>query len=85
VLQRILRGRLTFTPQTNRKGEMVGYSFEGPTRFDRLFSGIAVTAPKHVDRNDRLGTEHITPEDTFDGDYGQLLERAYVSCRACRV
>ena len=22
------------------------------------------------------GTEHIGPEDTFDGDYGRLLERA---------
>ena len=22
------------------------------------------------------GLEHITPEDTFDGDYGRMLERA---------
>jgi transcriptional regulator with XRE-family HTH domain len=78
VLQRILRGRLTFTPQINRKtGEMVGYSFEGPTRFDRLFSGITISAPKHVDRNDRSGTAHIGPEDTFEGDYGRLLDRVY--------
>ena len=34
VLQRILRGRIVFTP----KGE--GYTFEAPTRFDKLFSGI---------------------------------------------
>jgi hypothetical protein len=33
VLQRVLRGRITFTP----KGD--GYEFEAPTRFDKLFTG----------------------------------------------
>ena len=43
VLQRILRGRLTFTPRQNPlTGEPDGYDFTGPTRFDKLFTGIAV-------------------------------------------
>jgi hypothetical protein len=36
VLQRTLRGRLTFTPR--RDG--LGYDFSGPTRFDKLFTGV---------------------------------------------
>jgi hypothetical protein len=83
VLQRILRGRLTFTPQIET-GEMVGYKFEGPTRFDKLFAGIAGPAPKYVDRSGRAGTEHIGPEDTFEGDYGRLLDRFYKN-NACEV
>ena len=68
MLQRILRGRLTFTPQIDgRSGAMVGDRFEGPTRFDKLFAGIAGSAPKHVDRHDRSGTEHIRPEETVEG------------------
>ena len=55
VLQRILRGRLTLTPRIDRhSGEMVGYNFEGPTRFDKLFAGIAGAGPRHVDRHDRF-------------------------------
>jgi hypothetical protein len=77
VLQRILRGRLTFTPRRNPiSGELDGYDFEGPTRFDKLFTGIAVERPAGLD-NAPLGCEGIGPEDTFDGDYGRLLERAY--------
>jgi len=80
VLQRILRGRLTFTPRLNPvSGEPDGYDFEGPTRFDKLFTGIAVERPKWLEGYKGVtGTEHIGPEDTFDGDYGRLLERAYV-------
>jgi site-specific DNA recombinase len=78
VLQRILRGRLTFTPHVNEiSGEVDGYSFDGPTRYDRLFSGLAVERPRSLDPTDRTGTEDIGPEDTFDGDYGRLLDRAY--------
>jgi len=79
VLQRILRGRLTFTPSADG----LGYSFEGPTRFDKLFTGIAL-APLAVGTYDDLirdagkGCEHIRPEDTPDGDYGRLLDRVYV-------
>lgn len=74
VLQRILRGRLTFTARVNPvSGEVDGYEFTGPTRFDKLFTGIAVERPKSLDPHDRTGTEDIGPEDTFDGDYGRLL------------
>ena len=78
VLQRILRGRLTFTPRAHvLTGEPDGYDFEGPTRFDKLFTGIAVETPAWV-KNDTgpTGAEGIGPEDTFDGDYGRLLDAA---------
>jgi hypothetical protein len=75
VLQRIIRGRILFTPRVNElSGEVDGYDFTAPTRFDRLFSGIAVERPKILDPNDRAGLEGITPEDTGDGDYGRLLD-----------
>lgn len=79
MLQRILRGRLTFTPRRNPISEEPnGYDFLGPTRFDKLFTGIAVETPQWVKECVvRTGTEHIGPEDTFDGDYGRLLARAY--------
>ncbi len=78
VLQRILRRRLTFTPRVHvLTGEPDGYDFEGPTRFDKLFTGIAVERPKGEDVG-TLGSEGIGPEDTFDGDYGRLLEQVYV-------
>jgi hypothetical protein len=77
VLQRILRGRLTFTPHLHvLTGEPDGYDFEGPTRFDRLFTGVACPCPWTTDDTGPLGSEGIGPEDTFDGDYGRLLERA---------
>src|SRR5262249_53125007 len=48
VLQRILRGRIVFTPTTsdlapNERCDR--YTFEAPTRFDKLFSGVAMTPP----------------------------------------
>jgi hypothetical protein len=58
-------------------GKIDGYDFEGPTRFDKLFTGIASPRPKSLDRNDLSGTENIGPEETFDGDYGRLLDRVY--------
>jgi hypothetical protein len=42
VLQRVLRGRITFTPDGN------GYVFHAPTRFDKLFTGIAVPRPAFI-------------------------------------
>ena len=78
VLQRVLRGRIVFTP----KGE--GYTFAAETRFDKLwfgipvpFSGFAGPRPSWLP-NSRQGTEHIRPEDTFDVDYGKILDLAYV-------
>ena len=69
VLQRVLRGRITFTPN----GE--GYTFEAPTRFDRLFEGVACERPAFIPESTK-GLEDIGPEDTFDGDYGRLLAAA---------
>jgi hypothetical protein len=49
VLQRVLHGRITFTPRRNPISDDVnGYEFECPTRFDGLFTGIAVQRPKSL-------------------------------------
>ena len=70
---------MTFTPRINSiSGEADGYDFSGPTRFDKLFTGISLApAPDYIPKT-RRGFEDTTPEDTNDGDYGRLLERAYV-------
>ncbi len=54
VLQRVLDGRLIFTPDGN------GYTFMGETRFDRLFTGIVAPPPPWIKEGDVRGTEHIT-------------------------
>jgi site-specific DNA recombinase len=78
VLQRVLLGRLLFTPRRNEiSGEIDGYEFEATTRFDQLFTGIAVERPANLDLHDMAGTEGIRPEDTGEADFGLLLERAY--------
>jgi hypothetical protein len=62
VLQRVLRGRLTFTPRPDGSG----YDFEGPTRFDKLFAGIVAPAHGEVSdliRDARQGTERIGIDD----------------------
>jgi hypothetical protein len=66
VLQRVLRGRIVFTPSGD------GYTFAAPTRFDKLFSGIVAPRPAFIPYGNR-GAEHIGPDDTFDADYGALL------------
>ena len=76
VLQRVLRGRITFTPSGS------GYTFEAPTRFDKLFSGVVVrwipgSRLSFIPEGDTTGTQGITAEDTGEADYGRLLERAY--------
>ncbi|MGH9140611.1 MAG: hypothetical protein ACRD2I_05660 [Vicinamibacterales bacterium] len=75
VLQRILRGRLTFTPRADGRG----YDFSAPTRFDRLFTGIACEVPAYIKAKAKRRCEFTEREDTFDGDYGRLLEGAYES------
>jgi hypothetical protein len=72
VLQRVLCGRLTFTPREDG----AGYDFSGPSRFDRLFTGIASPRPSFI-ANDATGTEDIEASDTSDADYGPLLEQVY--------
>jgi hypothetical protein len=56
-------------------GEIVGYDFSAPTRFDNLLTGIAVERPAYVNDGSMKGLEDIGPEDTGDGDYGRLLDR----------
>jgi hypothetical protein len=74
VLQKILRGRLTFTPRVNDvSGEIDGYEFEGETRFDQLFEGITVERPRNLDPNDRTGTENITELDTWEARLNELM------------
>ena len=80
VLQRVLRGRITFTPT----GDGAGYDFDTPTRFDKLFTGIVAPTPSWMaaeaakGKPTRRSLEHIGPADTWDGDYGKLLENATV-------
>ena len=52
-----------------------GYDFSAPTRFDKLFTGIVVERPSRVEGSQR-GVDHLGPEDTYEGDYGRLLEQA---------
>jgi hypothetical protein len=62
VLQRILRGRLVFRPHINPiSGEIDGYDFRGLTRFDKLFTGLAVERPAGLVRGDTTGCEDIGP------------------------
>ena len=42
MLQRVLRGRITFAPKCG------GYEFEAQTRFDKLFLGVAVETEMEV-------------------------------------
>ena len=53
---------------------LVADTFEAPTRFDKLFTGVVVPRPGFIEKSN-WGSEHIGPEDTFDADYGRLLER----------
>ena len=61
-----------------------GYDFHAKTRFDRLFMGIAVPRPRFITAG-KVGTEHITAEDTFDADYGRLLEKAQKGVKDCLI
>lgn len=74
VLQRVLAGRIVFTP----RGE--SYDYRAETRFDRLFAGFVVKVPQPALGLDwsqpaAEGLEHLRPEDCIDYDYGKLLER----------
>jgi hypothetical protein len=75
VLQRIIVGRIRFTPRpASAYEEPGGYDFEARTRFDKLFAGVA--APQLSDGSDLTGTDNITRAETWDADYARLLERA---------
>ena len=75
VLQRVLRGRIVFTPRPDG----AGYDFSAPTRFDKLFTGIVIgppDRPSFIDDTDQSGKGGIGPEDTGELDYERLLEGA---------
>ena len=72
VIQRVIVGRITFTPRADGQG----YDFSAQSRMDRLFTGVAAPRPTYLKEGNVRGTEHIRPEDTLDADYGRLLERA---------
>jgi hypothetical protein len=71
-VQRVLREQIVFTPSGD------GYTFEAPTRFDKLFAGIAVSGQKTRPEwmPEAVHTE-ISADDTLDldVDFGRLLER----------
>ena len=80
MLQRILRGRLTCTLHVDPlSGDVDGYDFTAPTRFDKLFTGLAAERPKSLPLSDQV-SEHYDADETFDADYGQLLDRVYERC-----
>ena len=70
VLQRVLRGRIVFTPR-----EGGGYEYSCETRFDKLFSGVAVARPSFIPSGTGF-VPQISAEDTWDSDYGRILEDA---------
>jgi site-specific DNA recombinase len=74
VLQRLLHPRITFTP--NDGG---GYDFTCPTRFDKLFAGVAAPVPAWMVPFAGEGLEGMRPDDTLEADYGALLERVYAN------
>jgi hypothetical protein len=76
VLQRVLRGRIVFTPSGN------GYDFAAPTRYDKLFTGVASPRPSFIRRDDRTGLEDIRAITETEGDCGRLLERIH-GCNVC--
>jgi hypothetical protein len=89
VLQRVIQGRITFTPTgtdsvglderglvTVERCVPTGYEFEAPTRFDKLFAGVAFKRPAGLPYSTD-GVGDIRPEDTLDADYGVMLERVY--------
>jgi len=68
VLQRVLQGRIVFRPR-----EGGGYDYSCETRFDKLFTGIVVQRPSFVPEGSNVA---LSPEDTWDSDYGRILEDA---------
>ena len=84
VLQRILHGKIIFTPAPlgvtvvdgePKHTEPYGYKFEARTRYDRLFSGIACQQYPVGAWNKSLDSYPADIRAQFE-DYGRLLERA---------
>ncbi len=78
VLQRLLRGRIVFTPGEDGRG----WNFTVETRLDRLFAGIVAPRLSWVKVGAAIGSDHITEEGTPEADWGRLLERAYAAANS---
>jgi len=84
VLQRVLRGRIVFRPIADDP-MCVGYEFDAPTRFDKLFLGVAFrlrpgatdgALPEWMPVGSEAGMEGIRAHEAQqEADYGLLLER----------
>jgi hypothetical protein len=74
VLQRIIPGRITFTPRVSPiTGQIDAYDFSAPTRFDKLFTGLAMERPKSMPYSTD-GCEGIMAMETpGEADYGVCL------------
>jgi site-specific DNA recombinase len=87
VLERVLAGRIVFTP----RADGAGYDFTAPTRFDKLFAGIALSITVRGFEHAVPGRDWVfVPDDErgaqilsdferraeLDEDYGRILERA---------
>ncbi len=73
VLQRIIQGRIVFSPTD----DATGFRFEAQTRFAKLFCGAACQIPNWMPTGvTETGAEHIRREDTLDPDYATLLAQA---------
>jgi site-specific DNA recombinase len=78
VIQKIVKGRITFELFEEDEDRLAGYTFRAETRFDGLFEGVASECPASAVRGDRRGRENIDPmRDTMGGEYEQLLAAAY--------
>jgi DNA invertase Pin-like site-specific DNA recombinase len=83
VLDRVLNGRIVFTPVWSHDAEPkpVAYEFECPTRYDKLFSGLVIPAAVmavRVPGAEDLRYEHIYYR-AEDGsvDFGEILRRVF--------
>jgi hypothetical protein len=76
VLDRVLAGRIVFTPTK----DMTGCTFRAPTRFGRLFEGYASKAMKQLrevpDWREGAPADDPIDREHPDLNYGRLLDRA---------
>jgi hypothetical protein len=53
-----------------------------------VFTGVVAPTPAWMraekEAGTRLGLEHLGPEDTFDADYGRILEKAKIGVGGMR-
>ncbi len=74
VVQKVLRGRITFTPREDDT-----YEFTAETRFDRIFDGVAAPWLKIPKGTGADLIKYAGPDEVgrvIDEDYGRILEAA---------